>query len=372
VADRTVVVRYRADTSDLTSKSAAAGASISSAFTGAQSAGQALQQTTHNVGLGLLAIGGIATAGVGAAIGTFAAFDQQMSHIQAATHESAAGMAVLTDATLAAGQASQFSATQAGQGVEELAKAGIATADIVGGALKGSLDLAAAGGLAVADSATTMATAMSVFNIEGAKASHVADLLAAGAGKAQGSVSDMAMALNQSALVAHQVGLSVEDTTGALAEFANAGLIGSDAGTSFRTMLLRLINPSVEAQGVMSELGISVYDNQGRFAGLESIAAQLQDRMGGLDEETRNAALATIFGADAIRAASVLYQDGAAGVEQWRDSVNDAGLRGRDRPADDRQPLGGCRAARRRVGNRDDQDRLRLERPAPVRSAATH
>jgi TP901 family phage tail tape measure protein len=325
VADRSVTVRYRADTSDLTSKSAAAGASVSSAFSGAQSAGQALQQTTHNVGLGFLALGGIATAGVGAAIGTFASFDQQMSHIQAATHESAAGMGILTDATLAAGQASQFSAREAGQGVEELAKAGVATADIVGGALKGSLDLAAAGGLAVADSATTMATAMSVFNVEGTQASHVADLLAAGAGKAQGSVADMAMSLNQSALVAHQVGLSVEDTTGALAEFANAGLIGSDAGTSFRTMLLRLINPSVEAKSIMEQLGISVYDSQGNFAGLESIAGQLQTRLGGLDETTRNTALATIFGSDAIRAASVLYEDGAAGVEQWRTSVNDAG-----------------------------------------------
>lgn len=416
MADRTVRVRYQADTADLVSKSAAAGASVKGAFAGADEAGRSLHQTTQGVsaglgatqqaaiglagglsqadaaagryvdaggrmreangrfvagagaattataalgdsadqtgrqvgglwsilgdgvapaeavrrsvqgvGIGLLAIGAAATVGVGTAVGMWSSFDQQMSHIQAATHESAAGMGILSDATLAAGQASQFSATQAGEGVESLAKAGLATADIVGGALKGSLDLAAAGGLAVADSAETMATALSVFNLEGGEASHVADLLAAGAGKAQGSVADMTMALNQSALVANQMGLSVEDTTGILAEFANAGLLGSDAGTSFRTMLLRLINPSVEASDAMRQVGLNVYDASGQFVGMESIAGQLQARMGGLDEETRNAALATIFGADAIRGATILYNDGASGVEQWRDAVSDAG-----------------------------------------------
>jgi TP901 family phage tail tape measure protein len=70
-------------------------------------------------------------------------------------------------------------------------------------------------------------------------------------------VSDFGMALKQSGLVAAQMGVSLEETTGTLAAFASAGLLGSDAGTSLKTMLLRLANPSKEAAEAMEQFGIS-------------------------------------------------------------------------------------------------------------------
>jgi len=108
--------------------------------------------------------------------------------------------------------------------VTELGKAGIGTADILGGALAGSLDLAAAGEIGVAQAAEIAATTLVQFRLAGSETTHVADLLAAAAGKAQGGVTDMAAALGQSGLVASQMGLSVEETTGTLAAFASAGL----------------------------------------------------------------------------------------------------------------------------------------------------
>lgn len=283
-------------------------------------------KSQEQVGKAMIGIGIATAAGVGVAIAKFAEFDQGMSSVQAATHESAEGMAQLRDAALDAGAKTAFSATEAASGIEELAKAGISTADIMGGALTGALDLAAAGGIGVAEAAETTATALSIFKLEGDQAAHVADLLAAGAGKAQGSVGDLAGAMNQSALVAAQVGLSIEETSGTLALFASNGLLGSDAGTAFRSMLLKLTNPTAEAKTLMQDLGINVYNASGQFVGMEGVAGQLQDRMGNLDAETRNAALGTIFGSDAIRAASILYSDGAEGVKTWTANVNDAGF----------------------------------------------
>jgi TP901 family phage tail tape measure protein len=166
---------------------------------------------------------------------------------------------------------------------------------------------------------------MTQFRLSGSQVPHIADLLAAGAGKAQGSVHDMGMALNQSGLVASQFGLSIEDTTGVLAEFANAGLIGSDAGTSFKTMLLAMANPSKQTQSLMDSLNISFYDAQGQFIGLSGVADVLRTKLGGLTEAQRNQALGQIFGNDAIRAAAILYKDGSAGVDKWKGAVNDAG-----------------------------------------------
>ncbi|HZX39506.1 MAG TPA: phage tail tape measure protein, partial [Streptomyces sp.] len=154
---------------------------------------------------------------------------------------------------------------------------------------------------------------------------HVADLLAAAAGKAQGSVADMSAALNQAGLIAAQTGLSIEDTTGTLASFASAGLLGSDAGTSFKTMLQAVQAPSGKTKELMDELGISAYDTAGNFIGITKFAQQLKDQLGKLTPELRANAMAQIFGSDATRAASILYEQGAAGIQGWIDKTNDAG-----------------------------------------------
>jgi TP901 family phage tail tape measure protein len=349
VADRTVSVRLQAEVAGYIAQMRAAGRATTNlagqTTTSARQmgratddmashgkkAGRSWRDTADEVGLLPPRLAGVATGvgavgvAVGAAVAKFADFDQAMSNVEAATHESAEGMAALREAALEAGADTAYSASEAAGAIENLAKAGVATEDIIGGGLAGALDLAAAGSMDVADAAETAATAMVQFNLEGDDMTHVADLLAAAAGKAQGDVTDMAYALKQSGLVAAQMGLSIEETTGALAAFASAGLIGSDAGTSLRTMLLRLANPAGEAADLMSQLGINAYDAQGQFVGMQDLAGQLQAKLGGLTQAQRDAALATIFGSDAIRAANVLFTQGADGIADWTRKVDDAG-----------------------------------------------
>jgi TP901 family phage tail tape measure protein len=323
MALRTVGVRLTAEIGEYQSKLKAAGQTTKDFKgeldkTGKKGGLDKVADTAGIVGLGLVGLAGIA-------IKSAADFDKSMSGVAAATHAPKAEIEQLRAAALQAGKDTQYSATQAADGITELSKAGVSTANILGGGLKGSLALAAAGQLSVGESATIAASAMTQFKLSGDQIPHVADLLAAGAGKAQGSVHDLGAALNQSGLVAAQFNLSVEDTTGALAEFANAGLVGADAGISLKTMLLQLAKPSTQTKNLMDDLGISFYDAQGKFVGLSGVAQILQDRLKGLSQEQRNAALTQIFGTDAIRAASILYTDGAAGVDKWKNAVNDSG-----------------------------------------------
>jgi TP901 family phage tail tape measure protein len=285
-----------------------------------------MQEAFTLLGRTTLTAGGVMAAGLAVVVAKFAEFDKAMSDVKAATSESAENMDLLRAAALEAGATTVYSATESAHAIEELGKAGLTTSDILSGGLAGSLDLAAAGGIAVADAAGIAATTLQQFELSGDKASHVADLLAAGANKAMGDVSDLSQALNQSGLIANQFGLSVEETVGSLAAFASAGLLGSDAGTSFRTMLLRLGNPTKESSDLMKSLGISAYDAGGNFVGMASLAGQLQTAMSDLSQETRDSALATIFGSDAIRAANVLYKEGAEGIAQWTENVDDAGF----------------------------------------------
>lgn len=279
----------------------------------------------QTIGATLTVAGAALTAFAAAAISTAAEFDAAMSSVAAATHAPAEEMAALRDAAIEAGAKTAFSAKEAAQGIEELAKAGVSTSDILGGGLDGALSLAAAGAIDVGEAAETAASAMTQFKLSGSDVTHVADLLAAGAGKAQGGVSDLGAALNQSGLIASQAGLTIEETVGALAAFASAGLVGSDAGTSFKTMLQKLQNPSKAAKAAMDELGVSLYDAQGNFVGTEVLAGQLKSGLADLTQEQKNAALATIFGSDAIRAAAVFAEQGAEGIAKWNSAVNDQG-----------------------------------------------
>jgi TP901 family phage tail tape measure protein len=314
VADRSVVVRLRAEIAEFRRQMGEAADVV-------EKNRQSVDTLSNQAGL----MGAAMVAGALVSVRAWANFDEAMSHVESATHSTAETMDALTQAALEAGKVTKFSATEAAGGIEELAKAGVSAEDIIGGGLAGALDLAAAGGLGVAESAEIAATALKTFGLEGTEMEHVADLMAAGAGKAQGSVHQLGMALKQSALVANATGLTIEETSAGLAAFASAGLLGSDAGTSFKSMLQRLTPQSQEAQKAMDELGISAYDANGEFIGLAKFAGNLQDSFRGLTDEQRNAAMATIFGSDAVRAANVLYNEGAAGVTKWTDAVNDTG-----------------------------------------------
>lgn len=319
--NRNITVRLLADTSNFTAGMAKVSGESQKAATTMEAAGGKTKLITTGI-----AAAGIAATALGvAAIKMAADFDASMSTVQANTGASADEMNQLRQAAIDAGADTIYSATESADAINELGKAGLSTSDILSGGLSGALNLAASDGMAVGDAAELMATTLKQFNLTGAQSSQVADALAAGAGKAVGSAHDLGLALNQAGLVANSMGVSMQETTGTLAAFANAGMIGSDAGTSLKTMLQRLASPTDKAQTLMDELGINVYDANGKFIGLAGAAGQLQNGLSGLSQQERNAALNTIFGADAVRAANVLYEQGAEGIDDWTKAVSQSG-----------------------------------------------
>lgn len=283
--------------------------------------GEQQKNTLRGVQAGSLAL----VAAFGFAVVAAAKFEKAMSNVQAVTRASAGEMDTLRAAALKAGRTTSFSAVQAADAMHELAKAGVTTADIAGGALTGALNLAAAAEVDVAEGAEIAANAMTVFGLSGKDVGHVADLLAAAANKSTTDVHQMGMSLRMAGQVASQTGLSIEDTVGALTLFAAEGLKGSDAGTSFKVMLQRLTPNSKEAQATLDALGLSAYDAQGNFVGLQRFAGLMQTAFKDLTPEARNAAMGVIFGSDAVRAANIIYKYGEQGLRAYTDAVDDQG-----------------------------------------------
>jgi len=326
LTDRTTKVTLTAQVSQYLAGMDAAARKTNEFAAGSTQKLAAQKQAFTSVGTAMLAIGAVAAAGVGLAVKSFADFDAKMSQVKTLSHATAKEMNDLGTAALTLGQKIGFSATQVADAEIELVKAGISTKDIMGGALKGALELAAAGQIDVGNATEIATIALTQFNLKGKDVPHVADLLAAGADKALGGVSDLGEALKSGGLVASQFGVSLNETVGTLSAFANAGLIGETAGTDLRQMLLKLASPSAEAASTMKSLGINIYDASGKFVGMSGLAGQLADKMGKLDPATRNAALSTIFGSRAIAGANVLYKEGAKGIGDWTNKVNDTGF----------------------------------------------
>ncbi|MCU1617200.1 MAG: Phage tail tape measure protein family, core region [Frankiales bacterium] len=298
---------------------------------------QAAEQATHDARKKSMAeasqsammLGGALLLAFGVAANAAAEFDKAMSGVGAATMANAAQMKQLRQAALDAGAATMYSATDAANAETELAKAGISVRDILNGGLIGALNLAAAGQMDVATAAGIAATSLQQFHLNGSQASHVADLLAAGSNKALGSVEDLAGALKYVGPVAAGMGVSIDQTVGTLASFAQAGILGEQAGTSLRGVISALSSPSKMAANEMETLGINVFDAQGKFIGLDGVAGQLHDSMKDLTEQQRSQALGMIFGNEQLTSARVLYSEGAKGVQDWTGKVNDSGYAAR-------------------------------------------
>lgn len=325
MADRTVRVTLTAEVNRYIAGMQAARASTadfgrSAAMTARTHSGNWQTMTRASaVGTGILAIG------LGAAIKSNMEFETSMSAVSAAADANGQQLNLLREVALQAGKDTKFSATEAAQGEEELAKAGLKVADIAGGALTGALNLAAAGNISVASAAEIAATTLSQFSLEGSQASHVADLLSAAANNAQGGVADMGEALKFIGPVASQMGVSLEQTVGTIALLASKGILGSMAGESLRGMILSLTSPSQIAAKTMNDLGISVYDATGQFIGFEGVAGQLHDRMKGLTAAERDEAFGRMFGNAQVTTARILYAGGADAVKMWTERVDDSG-----------------------------------------------
>jgi len=250
-------------------------------------------------------------------------FETSMSQAAGALNKPMAQMGSLRDLALKTGQETQFSATEAGNAITELAKGGLTEAQIKGGSLKATMDLAAASSMDLGTSANTVVQAMGAFGLSATQSTQAVNALAGAAAASSTDVEPLTEGLAQCAAQAHLVGWSIQDTTAVLGEFADAGVVGSDAGTSLKTMLQRLGAPTDTAAAKMAELGINVWDGSGHMKNAAGIAQELQSKMSGLSDAQKQAAMNTIFGSDATRAASILMNNGAKGLSKYTKATND-------------------------------------------------
>ena len=266
-----------------------------------------------------------AIAGIGAvSVNVANDFESAMSQAAGALNMPMSQMGELRDLAIKTGQDTIFSAKEAGQAITELAKGGLSEADIKAGALKATMDLAASSGMDLGNAANVTVQAMGAFGLSAEKSAVAANALAGAAAASSTDVEPLTQGLSQVSAQAYNAGWSIQETTAVLGKFADAGIVGSDAGTSLKVMLQRLAAPTSDKAAMKIEtLGIKTRDANGHLLGASEMAQELQDKLGGLSEAERDSALQTIFGSDAMRAATVMMNSGSEGLASYIKATND-------------------------------------------------
>lgn len=290
-----------------------------------KASGEAMAKaSTLMLGAGLAIAGGFALA-----VNSAANFEKGLSNIKAVSGATAAEMEKIRAKALQLGKDTKFSAGEAASAMEELAKAGLSLDDIMNGAADATVNLAAAGDIALPEAATIASNAMNQFALSAKEMPKVADLIAGAANASAIDVSQFGFSLSQVGAVAHLAGLSFKDTAVAIAELGNAGIVGSDAGTSLKTFLNNLIPTTKNQIKLSKELGLmtkdgtnAFFDQNGKVKSLAEVSQILQNATKGLTKEQKLAAFQTLFGSDAIRAAAVLAEQGADGFNKMAGAMD--------------------------------------------------
>lgn len=293
--------------------------------------GASAKQTQHDL-QSLAKASGIAAGVIGAGL-VYAAnkaidFEHQISAIGAVSGASEAQLEALRKKALQLGADTVFSASDAARAMEELVKAGLSLTDVLDGAADATVALAAAGGVDLAEAAAIASNAMNVFSIKARDMGHVVDLIAGAANSSAIDVSEFGFALQQAGAVAALQGVTFDDLTTAIALMGNAGIKGSDAGTSLKTMLSNLQPVTKRQIDLFKALGIVTkdgtnrfYDARGSLRSLSEVAGVLSSVTSEMTAQQKALTLEMIFGSDAIRAAAILTKAGAAGFDEMAASI---------------------------------------------------
>lgn len=270
-------------------------------------------------------VGAAAIAVFAKAIGATANFEEQLNVFRATASATADEMDRVRESARALGADITLPAVTSADAAEamvELAKAGLSVEDAIAGA-RGVLQLATAAAIDNAKAVEIAASALNAFGLSGRDAVRVADVFANAANEAQGSIADIGIAFQQAAAAGRQVGLSFEDTSLFLTVLARNGLRGSDAGTSLRTALLRLVKPSAAAREKLKELNIEIRDAAGNVR--PDIFIQISAALEGMGPAARDATIGLLGGADAFRAISILGRQSIGDFIKLRQQLREQG-----------------------------------------------
>ena len=271
-----------------------------------------------------LAIGTAVVAGVGASVKVAADFEQSMARVKAVSGATEEEFSALKATAQELGATTQFSASQAAEGMNYLAMAGFETSEIIG-AMPSVLNLAAAAQIDLGRSSDIVSNIMTGFGITAEDTGHAVDVLVKTMTTANTDLPMLGEAMKYVAPVAASLGLGIEETAAAIAKMSDAGIQGSQAGTTLRASLLSLANPTGQTKDAIDELGIKVKGTNNEMKPLPELIGHIADKMEGMTDAQKTATAAQLVGTEAASGFVTLLSIGEEGLKDYTKELKEAG-----------------------------------------------
>lgn len=260
----------------------------------------------RNAGLAMLPF----SAGLGFGFNQAVSFERQMDAVGAVSRASTEDMARMEAEARRLGIASVFTATQAGEAMELMARSGATTDEIMGG-VAGVMNAASAESIDLSVSADMVAQATRIMGREWSEASNTADIMALTSARTNTDMVSLGEALRYGGQQARMAGMDLEQTAALLGVFADAGLRGSTGGTALTNALIQLSSPSNDGAAALERFGITMTTTESGALDLVDVIEQLRPHIEGLETPTeRIRVLNDIFGIRGARAYSALAEAG--------------------------------------------------------------
>ncbi|NBJ87932.1 phage tail tape measure protein [Acutalibacter sp. 1XD8-36] len=268
----------------------------------------------------LAAVGGaLATAGV-ASVNTGREFEAAMSSAAATANATEAEYKKLEAAAMEMGRTTSKTATESANALEYMSLAGW-DVDTSISALPSVLKMSEASGMDLAHCSDLITDSMSAAGVSVDNLAGYLDIATKAQNKSNQTAEHMMEAFIGVGGTMKGLNIPIEDTATALGVLANRGIKGSEAGNALNAIMANLTTGTGAAGKMMESLGISAFDSEGKFIGLEATLQKVNQATAGLSEEQRNAALAAIGGKQHIDALndlmSGLNTTTADGVSEW-------------------------------------------------------
>lgn len=251
-------------------------------------------------------------------------FNASMSKTGALMGATQQEMNQLRDAAKEYGATTQFSATQCSDALGYMALAGWNAKQSVS-ALPGVLNMAAASGMDLAQASDLVTDYLSAFGMEASQAGEMADVLSYAQAKSNTTTDALGEAFKNCAANAHAAGMDLQTTTALLAQLANQGLKGSEAGTALtavmRDMTAKMKNGAIQ----IGKTKVQVQDANGNYRDMIDILADVESATHGMGKAERAAALQSTFTSDSIKGLNLLLNAGSGSARDFRDQLKDCG-----------------------------------------------
>ena len=256
-----------------------------------------------------------------AAVKTAADFDSAMSKVAAVSGATGSDLEALRDKAREMGEKTKFSASEAAEAMNYMAMAGWKTEDMLSG-IEGVMNLAAASGEDLATTSDIVTDALTAFGLTAKDSGHFADILAAASSNANTNVSMMGETFKYCAPIAGALGFSAEDTAEAIGLMANAGIKGSQAGTSLRTIMNNLSGEVKICGSSIGEVTVATTNADGSMRDLSDILADCRTAFSGLSESEKAAAAESLVGKNAMSGFLALMNAGEADINKLSSAID--------------------------------------------------